>query len=141
MSTYPGNYRCFLVNLRTGEIVHASRCAHGTGKKSTLLKPVFSNTSGSHCTSLGKYLIGSRSWSNWGIHVHYKLHGLESTNSNAFKRTVVFHSHWSMPQKESIGIFSMGCSHGCPVVDNKSMKIFDNLLKKEKKVILWIYSS
>jgi hypothetical protein len=53
-------------------------------------KPVYSNVVGSNCTSLGKYKIGKRSYSNWGINIHYKMHGLESSNSNAFKRHVVF---------------------------------------------------
>ena len=35
----------------------------------------------SYCSSLGKYKVGIRSYSKWGINVHYKLHGLEATNN------------------------------------------------------------
>lgn len=39
--------------------------------------PQFSNLPESHCSSLGKYKIGNRAYSDWGINVKYILHGLE----------------------------------------------------------------
>ena len=50
-------------------------CTHGCGKdnkQSTGSQPLFSNDEGSLLTSLGKYKIGIRSYSQWGINVHYR---------------------------------------------------------------------
>jgi hypothetical protein len=55
-------------------------------------KPTFSNVANSHCSSLGKYQVGERAASAWGIHTKYYLKGLENTNSNAFIRDVILHS-------------------------------------------------
>jgi hypothetical protein len=112
------------------------------GLGSTCSSPVFSNEKGSYCTSLGKYRTGERSYSSWGINVHYKMHGLERTNDNAFSRIVVLHSYDYVPEEE---IFPehlpLGWSLGCPVISNKLMTSIDSLLKTRKKsVLLWIYN-
>ncbi|MEO6849629.1 MAG: murein L,D-transpeptidase catalytic domain-containing protein, partial [Mucilaginibacter sp.] len=58
--------------LVTGLISHG--CGHmpwsGTWSKD---KPTFSNIANSHCSSLGKYEVGSRAASAWGIHIKYYL--------------------------------------------------------------------
>ena len=96
---------------------------------------------GSYCSSLGKYKVGIRSYSKWGINVHYKLHGLESTNSNAFKRYIVLHSYTPVPTLEIYPMhLPLGISQGCPVICDDAMRKVDALLKVEKKpVLLWIY--
>ena len=83
-SIHSGKRRFFVWDFKGDSVKYASLCAHGYGKNSTLSKPVFSNVEGSYCSSLGKYKVGIRSYSKWGINVHYKLHGLEATNNNAF---------------------------------------------------------
>mgnify|MGYP001756098008 CR=1 FL=1 len=104
---YNTNY-CFLVDF---------------GKNSTLSKPVFSNVEGSYCSSLGKYKVGIRSYSKWGINVHYKLHGLEVTNNNAFKRYIVLHSYTPMPEMEVYPLhLPLGISQGCPVISDEVMR-------------------
>ena len=82
MHQHSGKKRFFIVDLKTKKVLDATLCCHGMGKESTVEKPVFSNDKGSNCTSLGKYKTGARAGSNWGIHVHYKMHGLEKTNNN-----------------------------------------------------------
>lgn len=96
---------------------------------------------GSYCSSLGKYKVGIRSYSKWGINVHYKLHGLEPTNSNAFKRYIVLHSYTPVPASEISPMYlPLGISQGCPVICDEVMRKVDALLKVEKKsVLLWIY--
>ncbi len=72
------------------------------------------------------------------------MHGLERTNNNAFKRIIVLHSHNPMPDEEIYPRhLPLGWSQGCPpVIDNKSMKDIDNLLKEQKKpLLMWIYMS
>jgi hypothetical protein len=103
-------------------------------------KPAFSNTTNSHCTSLGKYQVDARAASAWGIRVKYYLKGLESTNSNAFVRDVVLHSWEQVPDKE---VYPDGTPEdwGCPAVSNHTMKSTDDLIRRQKKhMLLWIYN-
>lgn len=141
-SKHSGKYRFFVWDFNTQSIKLSSLCAHGYGKESTVTKPVFSNVEGSYCSSIGKYKTGIRSYSQYGINVHYKLHGLEKTNNNAFKRFIVLHSHTPISNKEIYpGHLPLGYSQGCPVLSNESMKKIDEMLKKsEKSVLLWIYN-
>jgi len=142
MSIHSGKNRFFIYDFQQKKITQSSLCCHGMGKESTCEQPVFSNVSGSNCTSLGKYKTGIRSYSNWGINIHYKLHGLESTNSNAFQRIVVLHSYDLIEENEIYPEhLPMGWSQGCPVVSNNLMTSVDQLLKTKKKpVLLWIYN-
>ncbi|MCL1941948.1 MAG: murein L,D-transpeptidase catalytic domain family protein [Candidatus Azobacteroides sp.] len=144
MKIHSGKYRMFVYDFNRKEIERKALCAHGCGKDdktSTGAQPLFSNENGSRLTSLGKYKIGSRSYSQWGIHVHYKMHGLEPTNNNAFKRIIVLHSHTPVPSFETYPVhLPMGWSFGCPVTDNDTMTYLDAKLKNTKKpVLLWIF--
>lgn len=142
MSIHSGKKRFFIADLQKAAVLSSGLCCHGMGKESTGETPVFSNDNGSYCTSLGKYKTGARAYSQFGIHVHYKLIGLENTNSNAFKRIVVLHSYDPVSEKEICPEhLPMGWSLGCPVVSNKMMTSVDELLKnREKPVLLWIYN-
>jgi hypothetical protein len=141
MSIHSGKNRFFVWDFKKNKVVFDGLCCHGAGRGSTTSTPVFSNENESNCTSLGKYKIGIRSYSQWGIHTHYKLHVLESTNFNAYSRIVVLHSHNPVSETEIYPFnLSMGWSLGCPVVSNRLMKKLDTLLKhKTKSTLLWIY--
>lgn len=140
MSIASGRNRIFVWDFKKKAIVIEGLCAHGVGKGSTTTKIVFSNEIGSNCTSLGKYKLGARAYSNWGINVHYKMHGLEKTNNNAYKRIVVLHSYDPIPSSEIYPATLFGQSAGCPVVANAFMTKIDKLLQsKNKPVLLWIY--
>lgn len=141
MSIHSGKKRFFIVDLKQQKILHASLVCHGMGKGSTMEYPVFSNEKGSNCTSLGKYKTEGRAYSNWGIHVHYKMKGLEKTNNNAFDRIVVLHSYDPVPEREIYPEhLPMGWSLGCPVISNVTMTKIDSLMKKhDRPVLLWIY--
>lgn len=143
-SIHSGKNRFFIWDFKKDTIIHSSLCAHGMGNehnRSTYTKIKFSNVEGSYCSSLGKYKTGKRSYSNWGINIHYKLHGLEATNNNAFQRIVVLHSYELVPNRETYpNHLPLGYSQGCPVINNVVMKEIDIMLqKKEKSVLLWIY--
>lgn len=92
-SKHSGKNRFYVYSFKEKRILYSGLVCHGIGKNSTPQKPIYSNEIGSNCSSLGKYKIGKRAYSNWGINIHYKMHGLEKTNSNAFKRNVVLHSY------------------------------------------------
>lgn len=142
MSIHSGQNRFFVWNFKKKKVEFSGLVCHGVGKNSTGSKPVFSNVVNSGCTSLGKYKVGSKAHSKYGINIHYKLHGLDSTNNNAYKRFVVLHSFDPVP---AFPIYPahlyMGMSLGCPVVSNAMMQKLDSLLSKQKKsVLMWIYN-
>ncbi len=144
MSIHSGKNRLFIYNFETDSILNQGLCAHGScdnlpGIDYNDIEPKFSNTHETHCSSLGKYKIGKRGYSNWGVHFNYKLHGLEATNNNAYARTIVLHSYEMMPDKETYPE-TIPYSWGCPMVSDKLMKTLDGFLKtSEKPVLLWIY--
>lgn len=142
-SIHSGKQRYFVWDFEKDTVAFSSLCAHGMGRESTQTKPVYSNDAGSYCSSLGRYKIGISSYSQYGIHVHYKLHGQDATNSNAYKRIVVLHSHSPIPDRDIYPHhLPLGYSLGCPVISDEAMHKTDSLLKKsEKPVMLWIYES
>ena len=145
MSIHSGKKRMFVWNFKKDTIETSALCSHGSGPNPwshdyTKEKPVFSNVPNSHCSSLGKYKIGIRSYSSWGIKIHYKLHGLESTNNKAFERYVVLHSWEEVPDTE---LYPAGSPEGwgCPVVSLEMMKLLDKKLQNVKKpALMWIYN-
>lgn len=141
MKAHSGRQRFYVWDFAAGKPSLSSLCAHGCGGGSTGAQPVFSNTPGSNCTSLGRYRIGARSWSRWGINVHYKLHGLDPTNDKAYERIVVLHSHTPMPGGDVYPRhLPMGWSLGCPVISDTVMRSLDAKLQKAgKPVLLWIF--
>ncbi len=142
MQIHSGKKRFFLWDLKGDSILKSGMCSNGTcdnlpGDESGVV-PQFSNTPESHCSSLGKYKLGKRGYSTFGIHINYKLHGLEKTNNNAYNRYIVFHS-WEIDDEE-IYPFELAESWGCPAVSNNFMKEMDEILKNKKKPLLfWIY--
>lgn len=144
MRIHSGKNRLFVWDFNTNKVVKEGICSHGscdgkTGPGGAYKLPKFSNTSGSYCSSLGKYKIGKRSYSNWGINIHYKLHGLEKTNNNAFKRVIVLHSFNAVPDEEIYPRYVVN-SLGCPMVSNDLMHRLDTQLKTvNQPVLLWIF--
>lgn len=144
-SIHSGKKRLYVYDFQNDSILMTGMVSHGCGTApwgmdATRSKPVFSNEHESHCSSLGKYKVGKRGYSSWGIHVNYKLYGLESSNSNAYDRVIVLHSWDDIPHNE---VYPAGTPEGwgCPAVSNELMKYLDELLKEKKKdVLLWIYN-
>jgi len=144
MQVHSGKNRLYIYDFKTDSIISTGLCSHGCGNSSwagdkTKNSPIFSNIPDSHLASLGKYKIGNRGYSNWGINVNYKLHGLESTNSNALSRYIVLHSWEKVENHET---FPNGTPEGwgCPAVSNEQMRIIDSILRRShENVLLWIY--
>jgi len=140
MSIHSGKNRLFVYDMKQRKVIASGLCAHGIGGGSTAMKPVYSNAIGSNCSSLGKYKLGKRAYSNWGIHVHYKMHGLERSNSNAFRRIIVLHSYSPVSAQEIYPSTLFNVSAGCPVVADDTMRKIDTLIRSgEKNILLWIY--
>jgi hypothetical protein len=132
-----GEKRFFVYNLQKDSVEASGLVTHGSGVGNTSATPVFSNIPNSNCTSLGKYKIGKPYQGKFGL--AFKLYGLESTNSKAFERFVVLHSHACVPNDEVAP--ELICeSWGCPTVAPEfltSLKSYIDL--SAKPIMLWIY--
>jgi len=143
LSIHSGKNRFFIYDFIAEKITDKKLVTHGSCDKyedndTKWEKVKFSNKEGSHCSSIGKYKIGNRDYSSWGINVKYWLHGLETSNKNAVERVVVLHS-WNAVKNEEIYPKYSPLSWGCPAVSNEFMKVLDEKLKAtEKPVLLWI---
>lgn len=145
MSLHSGVKRFFVWDFKTNSIAKQYLVGHGCGtnswsKDDSRSNPEFSNEDGSHLSSLGKYKLGERGYSDWGINIKYLMHGLEETNSNALKRVIVFHSWEKMSDDE---VFPKGSPEGwgCPTVSNNAMKEIDPMIRGSRKpVLMWIYN-
>lgn len=145
MSVHSGLNRLVVWDFKSDTIEHTCLVGHGSGQYAwnhdyTKENPTFSNVENSHCSSLGKYRIGQRAPSDWGVHIKYVIHGLETTNSNAAKRFVVFHSWDRVPDEE---IYPDGTPEGwgCPIVSLENFKLIDKMLTSNpKSTLMWIYT-
>jgi hypothetical protein len=136
MSLASGQNRFFIYNLKKDSLQANGLVAHGNCFQYWLEGRKYSNVVGSGCTSLGKYKVGTPYTGKFGY--SYKLHGLDSSNKNAFERTVVLHSHSCIPETE---VGDEICqSNGCPTVSPEFLKELKTIINGSKKpVLLWIY--
>ena len=145
MSIHSGKKRFFLWDFAKDTIMDSGLCAHGCGEYPwasdySKASPTFSNLQGSHCTSLGKFKIGKRGYSSFGINVNYLLYGLDSTNNNALSREIVFHS-WELVPEDDVYPEGAPEGWGCPAISNNFLRRIDEKLKAtEKPVLLWMYN-
>lgn len=144
MSLHSGVKRFIVWDFKTDSISQTYLVGHGCGSNSWSRDESkdaleFSNEDGSHHSSLGKYKLEGRGYSDWGINVKYLMHGLEETNSNALKRFIVFHSWNLMSDKE---IYPNGSPEGwgCPTISNNAMREIDPMIQNSQKpILMWIY--
>ena len=137
MSRYSGSNRFVIYNLEKDMVDTAGLVAHGRCNKMWLTGRQYSNKPNCGCTSLGKYKIGKPYQGRFGL--AYKLYGLDPSNSNAFQRYIVLHSHDCVPVRE-VTPMDICQSDGCPMVT----PVFLSLLAKKidrspKPILLWIY--
>lgn len=132
-----GKNRFFVYDLKEDKIIDKGLVAHGSGSETGIKgKLRFSNIPNSLSTSLGKYSVGNHYKGKFGK--AYKLYGLDKTNSNAFKRDIVFHYYFDVPYKEKDGYICN--SYGCPMVNKtyfeRIAKIIDN---SDSDIVMSIY--
>jgi len=143
LSIHSGKNRFFVYDFNNQSVIKQGLVTHGSCDVLELNptkyeKAKFSNKNNSHCSSLGKYKIGKRDYSSWGINIKYWLDGLENSNSNARNRVVVLHS-WNAVSETEIYPNVSPLSWGCPAVSNKFMQWLDTKLQTtEKPILLWI---
>ena len=130
-----GQFRFFVHDLVNDSVVHRALVAHGSGSElSESDTLVFSNVPNSYQSSLGKYRIGGKYTGNFGE--SYKLHGLDTSNNNAFKRYVVLHPYSAVPDVEQN--YPIMLSLGCPMVSENFMKTLHEIIDNSSKNILMI---
>lgn len=143
LSVHSGKDRFYVYDFKQKKIIAQNLVTHGSCdgfdvNDSKYEKVKFSNRDNSHCSSIGKYKVGKRDHSSWGIKIKYWLEGLEETNSNAQARVVVLHSWGAVSDTEIYPKFSP-LSWGCPAVSDSFMHTLDAKLQAtEKPVLLWI---
>lgn len=136
LSQHSGNYRMFAVNLKTRDTLLKGLVTHGHCQEYKGRMASFSNAIGSNCSSQGKYQVGAKYSGMFGT--AYKLHGLDSSNSNAFNRFVVLHSHSCVPNKEQED--DICASEGCPTVSPAFLQKLEPFLdNSQKPILLWVY--
>lgn len=137
MSIGSGKNRIFVYDLKKDSILDAGLVTHGRCNEDFLTGRRYGNTVGCGCTSLGKYKIGNPYKGRFGL--AYKLHGLESTNDNAFKRFVVLHSHECVPAAE-VDPYPICQSDGCPTVAPYFLKkLAATIDGSSRPILLWIF--
>lgn len=131
-----GQNRLFVYDLNKDTVRNSGLVTHGRCNQYWLDGRKYGNTVGCGCTSLGKYKIGLSYNGRFGL--AYKLHGLDKTNSKAFERFVVLHSHECVPATEVKDEICQ--SDGCPTVSPGFLLYLKPIINASKKpVLLWIY--
>jgi L,D-transpeptidase catalytic domain len=137
MKIASGKKRFFVYDLKNDSVELAGLVTHGSGKVSSD-DIQFSNAEGSLCTSLGKYKIGGSYNGKFGL--AFKLYGLDNSNSNAYNRFVVLHSHSCVPNEETAP-FPICESWGCPTVAPAFLTALKKYIdKSEQPILLNIYN-
>ncbi len=130
--------RFFVVNLTTMQIEQAGLVSHGRGQGPSVYDKQYSNRSGSRCTSLGRYKIMRKYKGGYGE--AYKIAGLDSSNQNAYSRSIVLHSMGCIPDRD--GMMPACVSEGCPAVSINFLSTLSKIIDSRKKpILLWIFDS
>ncbi len=140
VSRHSGLKRFVVWNFDSGEALCSFPVSHGSGSPHSQVRSAyarFSNKDGSHLSSLGKALIAERYEGRYGV--AYRMDGLEQSNSELRPRNVVLHG-WQYTTSFPIFPIPTIGSWGCPVLSRKAMRRVDEILQKEKRVVLWIYN-
>jgi hypothetical protein len=136
MSISSNQNRFFVFDLKKDTIRNSGLVTHGRCNEYWLEGRKYGNKIGCGCSSLGKYKIGKSYYGKFGL--AYKLYGLDSSNSNAFARYVVLHSHSCVPETESKGEICQ--SDGCPTVAPGFLQYLKKLINaSDKPILLWVY--
>lgn len=137
MSMESGQNRFFVYSLEGDSILAQGLVTHGRCNENWLEGRKYDNRIGCGCTSLGHYKIGGKYTGRFGT--AFKLHGLDSTNSNAYTRYVVLHSHECVPEA-AVHPAPICQSDGCPTVSPQFLLQLEKYISKSKQpVLLWMY--
>lgn len=136
-----GAPRFFVYDFNKQRIIYRCRCAHGLGGGSTARKPVFSNSNGSKCSSLGKFVIsgiGSAHFRNC-----FRVNGLDDTNSRAAQRGILIHAASIVTNFKVLPWIHLNKScEGCFTITKDGLMKLHNIYNKEsnKRILVYAYN-
>lgn len=139
LSRHSGLRRFVVWDFEKAKVLWRFPASHGSGSVLSHVRSAYavcSNDDSSHLSSLGRALVAERYEGRYGV--AYRLDGLEESNSALRKRCVVLHG-WRYTTSFPIYPLPAVGSWGCPVLSRRAMRCVDEILKKEEKVILWMY--
>lgn len=113
-------------------------CAHGKNSdpQNNGYATKFSNIANSNCSSKGIYKC-SETYISGKFGYAMRLDGLQSTNSNARDRAIVFHGSNYVSDAYNKKNGKIGRSLGCTAVDFKHSKALIDLLKNGSPLSIW----
>lgn len=127
--------RFFLINPVSGEVIHKSVVSHGRNS-GQLYANNFSNTPGSHKSSLGFYQVSETYYGKHGRSL--KLDGLDyGLNHKARERAIVIHSAGYANPSFAVGNGYLGRSYGCPALPESNYSWLVDEIKNG--TLLFIY--
>lgn len=138
MNLPSGKNRFFVYDMEKDSILAGGLVAHGSCDNGFQETPTFSNKANTGCSCFGKFKVGNSYEGRFGV--AYKLHGLDSSNSNAYERNIVLHSYRCVPDEETEPI-PICNSRGCPMVSPaflEKLKVY--LDKSERPILLEIFN-
>jgi len=131
-----GKKRFFVVDLSSNTIVKSGVVAEGSGDVYAAYEKRYSNEPGSMASSLGIYKIGKRAKTA----LSYQLFGLQESNSNAEKRSIVLQASDEVPYEEIN--FPLLKTNGSLSLSGRFLKEISPMLNESiKPVLLWVYDS
>ena len=128
-----GKPRFFVYDLEKDSVLISGLVAHGSCDNGFQLNAKFSNKINCGCSCFGKFRIGKGYTGRFGL--AYKLYGLDSSNNNAFERTIVLHSYKCVPEEEVYPL-PICNSRGCPMVSPGFLQKLKLYIEKSDKPIL-----
>lgn len=128
-----GKERFYVYDGINNKVSQKALVTHGRCNESPLQGRKYSNVVGGGCTSLGRYKIGNSYQGKFGL--AYKMHGLDSSNNNAFERFVVLHSHECVPDGE-VHPYPICQSDGCPTVSPLFLQQLAKIIDSSSKPVL-----
>lgn len=122
MTQHSSKKRMYVIDMRTGAVATYTT-SHGKGSDTNNdgYAERFSNTPGSNMTSLGFYITGVTYQGSNGLSL--RMHGQESTNSNAYSRAIVMHG------ADYVTATRAGRSWGCPAIERRYVNTLIPALK------------
>ena len=136
-----GKPRFFIYDFDKQRIIYRCRCAHGLGGGSTARKAIFSNSIGSKCSSLGKFMltgIGSAHFRNC-----FRLRGLDESNNNAETRGILIHAASIVTKFRLLPWIPLNRScEGCFTITKGGLMKMHEIYDREdnKKILLYAYN-
>lgn len=133
--------RFFVYDFNKRSIIYRCRCAHGLGGGSTARTPVFSNSNGSKCSSLGKFVIsgvGSAHYKNC-----FRVNGLDKSNSRAAQRGILIHSASIVTHFRVLPWIPLNKScEGCFTITKDGLFKLHDIYNKErnKRILVYAYN-